>query len=311
MRVGLFIPPHTNLRSVVPMAVQAEAQGFDFLACGEHVFFHGPVPNAFVTLAAAAGATQRIRLMTALTILPVYPAALAAKLISTLDGVSSGRLEIGIGIGGEFPPEFEAVGVPVRERGARTDEALSVLTKLFAGGPVHHDGRFAQLTGQSLDPLPVQRPRPPFWIGGRGGPSVRRAGQHGDGWLPYLVTPEQVHEGLTGARDAAVEAGRRAQDVAGGVLCWSNVDDDGDKARRRAADILGDIYRQDFSGSPVPVAGTPDDVASRMREYAEAGAETIVFSPACEDAELTGVIDLFATRVLPLLRSSAPERVVQ
>jgi probable F420-dependent oxidoreductase len=301
MRVGLFIPPQSDLRSVVPMAVRAEAQGFDFLACGEHVFFHGPVSNAFVTLAAAAGATQRIRLMTALTILPVYPPALAAKLISTLDGVSGGRVEIGIGVGGEHPPEFEAVGVPVRERGARTDEALTILTDLFAGGPVHYDGRFTRLAGQSLEPLPVQRPRPPFWVGGRGEASMRRAGRHGDGWMPYLVTPDQVAEGLAGARDVAVEAGRQAHDIAGGVLCWSNVDDDGAKARRTAAEIVGNIYQQDFSKSRYLLTGTPDEVASRMREFADAGAETIVFSPACEGSDLEGVIDTFASRVLPQL----------
>lgn len=114
MRLGLMIPPQLDPRQLVPMAVRAEEQGFDFVACGEHVFFHGPVSNAFVTLAAAAGATRRIRLMTALTVLPIYPAALAAKMITTLDGVSDGRVEIGIGVGGEHPPEFEACGVPVR-----------------------------------------------------------------------------------------------------------------------------------------------------------------------------------------------------
>ena len=297
-----MMPPQRELRSLIDLAVRAEEQGFDFIASGEHVFFHGPVPNAFVTLAAAAGATQRIRLMTALTILPVYPTALAAKLISTLDGVSGGRLEIGVGIGGEYPPEFEAVGVPVKQRGARTDEALTVLTKLFAGGEVHYDGRFTQLEGQILNPLPIQRPRPPFWIGGRGDASVRRAGRQGDGWLPYLVTPEQVHTGLAAARQYAVEAGRAAEDIAGGVLCWSNVDEDGVKARRAAAGLLGKVYQQDFTNSPHLVAGTPDQVAAQMREHADAGAETIVFSPACDDDDLEDVIDTFATQVLPRLR---------
>jgi alkanesulfonate monooxygenase SsuD/methylene tetrahydromethanopterin reductase-like flavin-dependent oxidoreductase (luciferase family) len=69
------------------------------------VFFHGPTPNAFITLAAAAGATTRVRLMSSLTILPLYPAAFAAKLASTLNNVSSGRLELGVGVGGAYPPD--------------------------------------------------------------------------------------------------------------------------------------------------------------------------------------------------------------
>jgi alkanesulfonate monooxygenase SsuD/methylene tetrahydromethanopterin reductase-like flavin-dependent oxidoreductase (luciferase family) len=96
MRVGLMVPPQLDPRQVVPTAVRAEAQGFDLLACGEHVFFHGPVSNAFVTLAAAAGATRRIRLMTALTVLPIYPAALAAKMVGcSRCEVSASRSAVG------------------------------------------------------------------------------------------------------------------------------------------------------------------------------------------------------------------------
>jgi alkanesulfonate monooxygenase SsuD/methylene tetrahydromethanopterin reductase-like flavin-dependent oxidoreductase (luciferase family) len=93
-------------------------------------------------------------------VLPIYPAALAAKIIATLDGVSDGRVEIGIGVGGEHPPEFEACGVPLRERGRRTDEALTVMSALFTGEPVHFDGRYTTLRGQQLEPVPVQRPVP-------------------------------------------------------------------------------------------------------------------------------------------------------
>jgi probable F420-dependent oxidoreductase len=304
MRVGLMIPPQLDPRHLVPMAVRAEEQGFDFIACGEHVFFHGPVSNAFVTLAAAAGATRRIRLMTALTVLPIYPAALAAKMMATLDGVSDGRVEIGIGVGGEHPPEFEACGVPVRERGRRTDEALEVLSALFTGEPVHFDGRYTTLEGQVLDPPPVQRPRPPLWIGGRREAAIRRAGRHGDGWLPYLITPEQVHTGLASARAVAVDAGRSGGDVAGGVFCWSTVGADGGWARRTSVEVVSGIYQQDLGARAdrYLVAGTPEEVAARLREYADAGAETVVFAPASPSVDLERVVDTFARDVLPEVR---------
>src|SRR5688500_3074405 len=102
--------------SVATEARGAEAAGYDGVATGEHLFFHGPVANGFVTLAAAAGATSTIRLLSSLTVLPLYPAALAAKLASTLDQVSKGRFDMGVGVGGEHPPEFVAAGVEVTQR---------------------------------------------------------------------------------------------------------------------------------------------------------------------------------------------------
>ena len=97
-------------------ARDAERLGFDLVAAGEHVFFHGPVSNAFVTLAAAAAVTERIRLLSALTILPMYPMVMAAKMAATLDRVSHGRFDLGVGVGGDYPPEFAASGVPVEAR---------------------------------------------------------------------------------------------------------------------------------------------------------------------------------------------------
>ena len=92
--------------AVAAEARAAEMAGDDGLAAGEHLFFHGPQPNGFVALAAAAGATERIGLLTSLTVLPPYPAALAVKLATTLDQVSGGRFDMGVGVGGEYPPEF-------------------------------------------------------------------------------------------------------------------------------------------------------------------------------------------------------------
>ena len=102
-----------TVTDVAGFARQAEELGFDLLGCGEHVMFHGPVGNTFISLSVAAGATQRIRLLSSIVLLPLYPAALAAKLGAALDVASNGRYNFGVGVGGEFPKEFEACGVPV------------------------------------------------------------------------------------------------------------------------------------------------------------------------------------------------------
>ena len=139
MKVGLSLG---DLRTIAVDARRAEANGFDYVACGEHAYFYGPTPNAFIGLAAAAGATTRIRLVSTISLAPQYPAALFAKLVSTLDVASSGRFEIGIGAGGEYPPEFEAVGVDPATRFRRIDETMTVLRLLFSGEPVDFDGEF-------------------------------------------------------------------------------------------------------------------------------------------------------------------------
>ena len=301
MRAALMLPPDCSPGDVTDHARRAEAAGFDALACGEHVFFHGATVNAFVVLAAAAAVTERLRLMSALTILPLYPVALAAKLIATLDGIAGGRFDLGVGIGGEYPAEFAALGVPVTERGRRTDEALQLLAALFTGSPVHAEGRYSTFTGQQLAPVPVQRPAPPIWVGGRRAASARRAGRYGQVWVPYLVTPEQLATGLETTRITAAEHGR--DPVTGAVYCWSAVDHDGARARRTATDTVGRIYQQDFEplADRYLLTGTPDRLLTRLREYRDAGAESVVFAPACPPEDYPAMVELFATDVLPEL----------
>ncbi|HEY3708811.1 MAG TPA: LLM class flavin-dependent oxidoreductase [Amycolatopsis sp.] len=301
MRVGLMFPPGADPGEIPAAARRAEAAGFDFFGCGEHVFFHGPVTNAFVGLAAAAGATERIRLLSALTVLPVYPAALAAKLIATLAAVSHGRFELGVGVGGEYPPEFTAVGVPPAERGRRADEALEVLSRLLTGKPVTFRGEFTTLEEVTLQPVPAERP--PVWVGGRRPAAMRRAARHGDVWLPYLVTPQRLAGSLAEVRALAAGNGRAPDSVRGGVFCWSTVDADGDWARRAVVEAVSETYQQDFSryADSYLLHGTPARVRERLAEYADAGAEHLVFAPACPEADRDRVVDTFAAEVLPFL----------
>jgi probable F420-dependent oxidoreductase len=284
-------------------AREAERLGFDLVAAGEHVFFHGPVSNAFVTLAAAAAVTERIRLLSALTILPLYPMALAAKMTATLDRISHGRFELGIGVGGEYPPEFEASGVPVAGRGARTDEALEVLARLLSGEKVTAQGQFGSLQDLRLDPPPVQRPRPPLWVGGRTTPAMRRAGRYADVWMPYMVSPESFARSLARARAFAAEAQRPPGSLAGALFIWGCVDPDPGRARREAVAGVSRLYSQDFG----PLAdryllhGDPDLVVARLAEFRAAGADTVIFGAACPPERRADVTALFAEAVRPHL----------
>jgi probable F420-dependent oxidoreductase len=302
--VQVFLTLSFDQRAVAAEAGAAEEAGYDGIAVGEHLFFHGPHPNGFVALAAAAGATTRIRLLSSLTVLPLYPAALAAKLATTLDQVSSGRFDLGVGVGGEYPPEFEAAGVEVAQRGARTDEALELFQRLWGEGTVDFDGRFTRVPGLALQPGPVQAGGPPIWLGGRSAAAIRRAGRFADVWMPYMYSPEQLAKSLGQVRAAAEEAGRDPAEIRGAVFCWGGVDDDAARSRREVVDGVSAVYQQDFE----PIAdryllhGDPDRVRARAQEYADAGADALIFSPVGEGARRREIVDLFTAEVLPAIR---------
>ena len=103
-------------------------------------------------------------------------------------------MDFGIGIGGEYPKEFEAMGVPVNERGPRANEILRLMKRLWTEESVTFSGRFYQMEDIGLEPHPVQKPHPPIYVGGRR-KSVRRTGLYGDGWIPYMYSPELFREG--------------------------------------------------------------------------------------------------------------------
>ena len=268
----------------------AEDAGFDYLACGEHLAFHGPTTNAFVSLAFAAGVTSRIRLLSAVTLLPLYQPVIAAKLVASLDVLSGERFTLGVGVGGEYPKEFEAAGVPVTSRGARTNEALDVIDRLLTG---------ADAGGVTIAPRPSRRT--PFWIAGRRGAALRRVARWGDAWLPYLRTPEQVAAGR-----AEIETHRPGWPGRTALFAFITVDHDGDRARATAAERVGRTYRQDFSSFAAKylIAGTPAECVRRLREYVAAGVDTVIFRIACPRRDAEAMLDLIASDVVPGVMAS-------
>ena len=129
---------------------------------GGHVLSPRDTGEAITRLALLTAWTERVRVGTAVLVLPLYHPVVVAKQIVDLDARSGGRVSVGIGVGGDFPQEFEAVGVPLAERGARTDEAMDVMRALWTGEPVTHHGRFFDLDGAALNAVggaaPAGRP---------------------------------------------------------------------------------------------------------------------------------------------------------
>ncbi len=297
----------TTLRSpyeVARLARQIEDLGYDYLGCGEHVSFYGDTANGLVSLSVAAGATTRIRLMSTITLAPLYPAALLAKMGAALDVASGGRFTMGIGVGGEFPNEFEACGVPVNQRGARTDDALEVLTRTWTQTDVTYEGRFTTLKNFSLKPLPIQKPRPPIWVSGRTDAAMRRAAKYADGWLPYMYTPEQLAKSIAAIRAHGEEQGRDMSGFTFGMYTFSAVHEDNNRAVTFATERLSKQYSQDFSKlvGKYALAGDPERCQARLREYIDAGASTIFVSSACPDDYIDTNVEMIASHIIPAFR---------
>ncbi|MGC4108831.1 MAG: LLM class flavin-dependent oxidoreductase [Nocardioides sp.] len=288
-------------------ARRAEDAGLDFVCVGEHIFSHGPSTNPFVALGVAAGATSRIKLLSAVTLLPLYPAALAAKMAAVLDEASAGRFHLGVGVGGEHEREFRAAGVPVRERGRRADEALSVIHELFEGGTVTFHGRWNDLDGVRLIPPPVRPGGPPIWVAGRGEPAQRRAGRWGAAWMPYLVRPERVASGLEVMRAQAVESGRDPEGLGCAAYVFVSVGRDATAAHRDGTRALGTKYARPEGDrlTTYVVAGDVDECVAQLLEFREAGADTLLVNLSASDEDRPAMERLLFEELAPSLRRAA------
>jgi probable F420-dependent oxidoreductase len=294
----------SSMKDVPEAARMAESLGYDYLCSGEHMMFHGAVPNSLITLAVAAGATSRIKLMSTVVLLPLYNPMVLAKMTSVLDVASNGRYHMGIGVGGEFPKEFEACGVPVKQRGSRSNEALALIKKLWTEKSVSFEGRYSKFSGVTLEPQPTQTPHPPIWVAGRKESAMRRAALFADGWIPYMYTPEMLHESIEKIHQFGREAGRDLSNFRPGLFIFASVYPDRDEAREQAARALGKNYAQDFSriAGRYALYGNPDDCRKRLKEYVDAGARTVLVSWACRQSDIEQNMKLVAEEVAPAFR---------
>jgi probable F420-dependent oxidoreductase len=282
-----------------------EALAFDSVWTGDHVSFHNPMYDSLTLLASYVPITSRVRLGTAVYLLALRPPAIAAKITSTLDALSGGRLIFGVGVGGENPKEFEVCGVPHGERGARVSEAIDVVRTLWRDTPATFKGRFTQFSGVSLDPKPVQKPGPPIWIGGRSDAALARAGRQGDGWVSYVVQPERYAQSLDKIRTAAAAAGRTLDGFSAAHLAFVTVGRDYESAKAVWAEDLTRRYAQDFEplARKYGIIGTPEQCAEAIERFRAAGCNYVILNPIGPAAHEREQVERLAAEVLPRLRS--------
>jgi alkanesulfonate monooxygenase SsuD/methylene tetrahydromethanopterin reductase-like flavin-dependent oxidoreductase (luciferase family) len=261
---------------VVEVARAAERAGLDHAWVPDHLVFHRPILEATTTLAVVAGATQRIRLGFAILNPILRSPTWLAKQLSTLVALAPGRLLMGVGLGGEYEPEFRAAGVDPSQRGRRLDEALHLLPRLMGGEPVEHTGLY-DVACPGLEPVaPVA---PPVLVGGRGEAALRRAARFGDAWLPMWVDPEQIAEYRERLAGLAEEHGRPAPGVA--LVAFVNICADRAAGEAEAAELIKRQYGMPFERvARWAFVGPVEAIAERLAEYREAGVDGFCLSPA-------------------------------
>ncbi len=286
----------TTLRA----ARSAEELGYDSIWAGDHISFHIPILESLTLLSFLAAATERIKLGTAVYLMPLRPPALIAKITSTLDLLSGGRLTLGIGVGGEFPPEFEASGVPVAERGSRTDEAIEVVRRLWTEDRVEHRGHHFEFGPISIDPKPSVSP--PIWVGGRRPPALRRAGRLGDGYISHMTAPDTYRANLETIQTHARQANRDAQPFSTAAFLFTVLDDRYEAALERAITMLEGMYRVPFreAAPKYCLLGRPEDCLEQMHRFVASGVRHFVIAPLSKPAE---TIETIAREILPAIRA--------
>ena len=299
-------PDQPNSRADVE---RLEALGIDSLWSAGHLANGRSVPEAVVGAALLAGQTERVKIGTAVLLAPLYHPVIVAKQFAQLDRATGGRMMLGVGVGGEYPAEFQALQTPVTERGARTDEAIAVLKRLWSGEVVGNDGSAWPFDPICIDPPPVQPGGPPVIVAGRKAPAIRRAAATGDGWMPFLYSPAQYAASVESVRGHAATIGRDLGDFAWMCFLFVSVDDDAAEARRRAVTFVGgaqagDSARFEAMIDHVAVVGTPDQVAAKLSAFADAGARHFVITMC--DADAVRGAERVARDVVPEVRDAGP-----
>jgi probable F420-dependent oxidoreductase len=312
MRYGFYVPtrgPTATRDGVMAIAREGERLGLHSVMIADHVVFpvtsnslypytvsgkhpgDGDALEMFSLLGVLAGATERLRLVTSVMILPHRNPVLTAKMISSLDVLSGGRVTVGVGVGW-LREEFQALNTPdFDQRGAASDEWIAILKQLWTTTPATYQGKFYQYKDIRCEPQPLQKPYPPIWVGGHSRAALRRTARHGDGWHPVgaiaavPLPPDELRAHLETLKRMTEAEGRDFSAIT--ISYKAPLYDSGLPASGNE--------RKLFSGSPPQIA---DDI----RAFAALGVHELVFDFRAQSlTESIERLQKFATEIMPLV----------
>ena len=312
MRYGFYLPtrgPTATRDGVLTLAREGERLGLHSAMIADHIVFPvtsdsaypytidrkhpggGDALETFSILGVVAGATERLRLVTSVLVLPYRNPVLTAKMVASLDVLSGGRVTLGVGVGW-LKEEFEALDSPDFERrGAATDEWLTIFKQLWTQSPASFNGEFYQYQDIRCEPFPLQKPHPPIWVGGHSRAALRRTARYGDGWHPVgaiaasPLPPQDMRAHLAMLRRLTEAEGRdfAAIDISYKAPLYDTAVSDRDGTRRS------------FSGNA-------DDIAGDIHSFAAIGVHELIFDFRGQSIEETiERLQRFAAEVMPLV----------
>ncbi len=304
--------------ATIEQAVLADQFGFDHVWFTEHHFLADGYLPAFQPLAGAIAArTEQIRISTDIALMPLYHPLRLAEEMAVLDNISNGRMELGIGMG-YVPEEFEAFGVPLKNRVSMTEEGIDILRLAWGDGPFSYAGKRYRMSDVDVHPKPVQPGGPPLWIAAMSTPGALRAARFGTNLLPQ----GQRAEVLDPYRAAVAEDGRNPDDFRTGIIRSFYVSDDRERdwpVVREAERFRMAVYNTFMESTPddygwrnpggIPQSsfmGTADECIAEMVSFAtEYGVTDIASSglpPGVDPEFMNTNIERLASEVLPTVR---------
>jgi alkanesulfonate monooxygenase SsuD/methylene tetrahydromethanopterin reductase-like flavin-dependent oxidoreductase (luciferase family) len=287
-QIGYLLPTRERIMRgehetapLLRLAEKAETLGFDSVWVGDSLLAR-PRHEPLTLLAAVSGRTQKVKLGTAVLVVPMRNPVLLAHQIATLDQVSDGRVLLGVGAGIDAPnvmAEFESAGAPWDKRFGTMLEAVRLMRKLWTGEAVDWDGRW-KVSGGRLAPLPVQPGGPPMWGGGSAPASLTRAARHFDGWFPTgPADPVVWGEKWASVKEQARAAGRNADAMTGALYLTLSVADNAGKAEENLMAYLNNYYGAlgpKMRAGEACYAGPPEGTGQWLRGFIDAGARHLV-----------------------------------
>ncbi len=311
MRYGFYLPtrgPSATREGILSLAREGERLGLHSVMIADHVVFPvtsesdypytldhkhpggGDALETFSILGVVAGATEKLRLVTSVLVLPYRNPVLTAKMVASLDVLSNGRVTLGVGVGW-LKEEFEALDSPdFAQRGAVSDEWIAIFKQLWTKSPASFEGKFYRYKDIRSEPLPLQKPHPPIWVGGHSPAALRRTAKHGDGWHPVgaiaasPLPPEEMRSLLASLKQMTAAEGR---DFSALTISY--------KAP------LYDTGVPDRDGARRSFSGTPAEIAADIRSFAAIGVHELIFDFRGESiARSIEGLQRFAAEVMPL-----------
>ena len=317
MDFGFYLPDNGPLATpevISRLAGAAEEMGYGIVAVSDHIVMPRDIDPVYpyeedgewpggrdcletlTTLSFIAAHTSKARLLSSVLVLPYRPPVFTAKILTTIDVLSKGRLILGLGVGW-MKEEFEALGSPpFEERGAVSDEYIEVFKELWTKQNPQIDGKYARFSDVDFQPKPVQKPHPPLWVGGESGPALRRTARVGDVWFPISTNPrfpvatvEQLTGSMNRIRAHAEKFGRNPREI--GVAY-------------NPSSYNPDQIETDAAGERIPFTGSHQQIADDMKRFEAAGVGELIISFAGNTVdEWLSVMDVFMDKIAPLAKS--------